>query len=100
MTGGRCRGQMGQLLAMPEEVLMRIQVSNGTARINCEVPIFVGATSTLRYIGGINLSDFAFSPFQGESGVLVFDRESQRNPLSPTYFRYWWDNEKLEVREG
>jgi hypothetical protein len=81
---------------------MKIQVLNGVAHINIEAPIFIGATSTIYYRGGVDLSGFAFKPLQGESGILVFDHENptQRNPLSPTYFRYWWNNEKLEMRAG
>jgi hypothetical protein len=108
MTSGRHRGWSGQLLAMPEESSMRIEVSHGAAMLSITVPVFVGTTgkgepgSANFPFDGAPLQNFLFGPEKEDIGTLVFDDadRTRRNVLSPIFFQYWWNDGKLVVREG
>ncbi len=88
---------------------MRIKVKDGLAEIRMDMPVFFGTTG--KNIGGFpqrfhpvgtSLNGFKFRPEEGDWGTLVFDRadKMQRTPLSPIFFQYWWEKNKLVVREG
>lgn len=87
---------------------MNITVFEGVATLRVEMPVFIGTTgsgtpgATNFPIFGVPLNNFIFSPEKGDTGTLVFDcaEEAERKPTSPTLFQFWWDKEKLIVREG
>ena len=81
-----------------------IKVKPHSAAIIFDIPAFVGTTGDTKGMFpevGDHQPMFAFAPIKDDFGTLVFDHvdPARRNVLSPTFFQYWWEGEKLVVRE-
>ena len=87
---------------------VNIKVEKGVATITPDEYVFVGTTSItgLEYFSPnpirMLLQGFRFRVPEGDSGTLVFDieNEARRTAISPIFFRYWWEDEKLVLKEG
>ncbi len=81
-----------------------IRAKEVTASITFDIPVFIGTTGDPKGLFPEKDSHeltHVFLPIKGDFGTLVFDHAepTRRNPLSPYLFQYWWENNKLVVRE-
>jgi len=89
----------------------RIELYAGVALFRAaDIPVFIGTTAKESPYSpfpwsekvGSSIAGFEFRPAEDDSGTLVFDHSDpkQRTSTSQIFYQFWWEKDKLIVREG